>query len=63
MSATDEFTKEPRYQEDAWQAFEAEREKAKAHLDKIGQEEISLEETLALTECFNQAVLALIGEV
>lgn len=63
VSATDEFTKEPRYQEDAWQAFEVEREKAKAHLDKIGQEEISLEETLALTERFNQAVLALIGEV
>ena len=63
VSATDEFTKEPHYQEDAWQTFEEEKEKAKTHFDKIGQEEISLEETLALIERFNQAVLQLIGEV
>lgn len=60
--AANEFTHAPKYPKEAWQAFEAEKEKVKAHLEKVGQEEISLEETLALTERFNQAVMHLLGE-
>lgn len=62
LNASQTFEYEDHYDKAHWQAFKNAQEEVGQFMEKVGKEEIELDEVTKLTERFNQVVLTLIGK-
>lgn len=62
LNASKSFEYESHYDEAHWNDFKTAQESVEAFIEKVGKEEIELDEVNTLMQSFNQSVLTLIGK-
>ena len=62
FTASQSFIELENYDKALWENFVLKQNEVKAYLDRVGKEEIELDETLALIESFNESVLKLMAK-